>query len=272
VRVKKEPSRPHARHALRACGVAAVLWLPPPAHADAGPPYLTNDPGTPGNGNWEINIATMQTIERGVATYQVPQIDLNLGVGDRIQLTYEIPYVLQMRDGAPTASGWSNAYAGLKWRFFDQGQGGWQMSTFPQFETAGSTTAQRKGIAAEGSRLLLPLEVAKSVGPLQLDFEAGYYAPWHGPEERILGFVVGHAVTPRLELDAELYNDHVLGTSPQVTTLDVGGRYKLQRGFILLFMAGRSLGGNGPGQVQYLGYLGIQILLSHYGRTLTSEP
>jgi hypothetical protein len=253
----------------RFCLLAAALVAPNVVNADAGPPYLTNDPGTPGNANWEINIASMQTIERGVASYQVPQIDLNFGVGDRIQLTYEIPYVIETRDGEPHASGWSNAYPGVKWRFFDQGEDGWQISTFPQFETAGSLSAQRKGLAAAGSRLLLPLEVAKSAGPLQLDFEAGWYA--QGPRERILGFVAGRAVTPRLELDAELYNDHVLGTSPQVTTLDVGGRYKLHRGFILLFMAGRSLGGNAPGQVQFMGYLGVQVLLSDYGRHLAAE-
>jgi hypothetical protein len=240
------------------------------AGADAGPPFLTNDPGTPGNANWEINIASMQTIEHGVSTYQVPQIDVNFGVGDRVQLTYEVPYVIETRDGAPTMSGWGNAYPGVKWRFFDQGEGGWQLSTFPQFETAGSADAQRRGIAEPGQRLLLPLEVAKAVGPYTLNFEAGYYLPRHGLEERILGFVAGTQVTPRLELNGELYNDHVMG-SPEVTTLGFGGRYKLHRGFLLLFMAGRSLDGNGPGQVQFMGYLGVQILLSDYGRTLTDE-
>ena len=240
--------------------------------ADAGPPYLTNDPGTPGNGNFEINLASMQTIERGVASYQVPQIDVNFGVGERVQLTFEVPYVVQTREAEPRASGWGNAYPGVKWRFFDQGEGGWQISTFPQMETSGSDSARHAGIAVDGPRLLLPLEVAHPVGAYTLDFEAGYYLPWHGPEERILGFVAGRLLTPRLELDAELYNDHVMGTSPEVTTLDIGGRYRLHRGFILLFMAGRSLAGNGPGEVQFMGYFGVQILLSDYGRSLASEP
>jgi hypothetical protein len=263
-------SLPRTPRLTATCCLLGTLVLPGVVRADAGPPYLTNDPGTPGNANWEINLGTMQTIEHGVASYQVPQIDVNFGVGDRIQLTYEIPYVLQTRDGAPTETGWSNAYPGLKWRFFDAGEGGWQLSTFPQFETAASTQAQRKAIAAPGSRLLLPVEVAKAAGPFSLNFEAGYYV--QGSPERILGFVAGRQLSARLELDGELYNDHVMGTTPNVTTLDVGGRYRLHRGFILLFMAGRSLAGNSPGQVEFLGYLGIQILLSDYGRTLTSDP
>ena len=39
---------------------------------------------------------------------------------------------------------------------------------------------------------------------------------------------------------------------------------------MLLCMAGRNLS-NGPGQVQVMGYLGLQILLSNYGRALASD-
>ena len=252
------------------CGVAFAV--PRPARAQAGPPYLTNDPGTPGHGNWEINLGVMPTVSGGVATWQIPQLDVNFGLGDRIQLTYEIPYIVQTASGQPSESGWSNALPGVKWRFLDQGEGGWQMSIFPQLQTAGSASAQRRGIAGDGPRLLLPVEVAKRVGPLDLDFEAGYYFPHdgHGVEERILGFVAGHRFSPRLELDAELYNDHAMGALPDYTTLDVGGRYRLGRGFILLFMAGRSIA-NSSGEVDFMSYLGVQVLLSDYGLHLEKE-
>ena len=118
-----------AHNGPRLLGAAALacaaLCVSQAVRADAGPPYLTNDPGTPGNGNWEINIGSMQTLEHAVASYQLPQIDLNFGLGERIQLTYEIPYVLQTREGAPSASAWGNAYPGLKWRFYDEGEDIW---------------------------------------------------------------------------------------------------------------------------------------------------
>lgn len=250
------------------CG--AAFLVPRTARAQAGPPYLTNDPGTPGDGNWENNLAVMTTRSAGVTAWQVPQIDLNFGLGDRIQLTFEIPYVVQSGGGQPQVSGWSNALTGIKWRFLDQGEGGWEMSTFPQFETAGSASAQSKGIAGEGPRLLLPFEVSKSFGPFDLDFEAGYYFAHRGPEERILGFVAGHNFTPRLELDVELYNDHAMGALPDFTTLDVGGRYRLGRGCVLLFMAGRSIA-HSSGEIDFMSYLGVQILLSDYGLHLEKE-
>jgi hypothetical protein len=251
---------------------AASLFFPLLARAQGGPPFLTNDPGTPGHANWEINIASMPIIRRGVSSYQLPQLDINFGLGDRIQLTYEVPYVLETTPGQPQQTGWSNAVTGVKWRFFDQGEDGWQLSTFPQFETKGSTLAQKNGIAGNGPRLFLPVEVSKKFGPLNFDFEAGYFFPWRGPEERILGFMVGHSFTHRLELDAEVYNDRAMGTLPHDTTFDFGGRYKLHQGFVLLFMAGRSFSGNSSGQPEFMGYLGIQILLSKYGRELTKEP
>jgi len=258
--------------ALLLCLSVLLLYTPDSAHAQAGPPFLTNDPGTPGNANWEINIASMQTLTHDSASYQIPQIDLNYGLGDRIQLTYEVPYVVQANSGQPAHSGWSNAYPGVKWRFLDQGEEGWQLATFPQIQTGASQLAQQRGIAAPGPRLLLPLEAARNFGPVALDLEAGYYIPRQGPRERILGLVAGHTLTQRLELDAEIYYDHATGALPHDTTLDLGGRYKLSRGLVALFMAGRSLNGHADGQPEFLGYFGIQLLLSDYGRTLTPDP
>ena len=257
--------------AISLCAIALTLHFAGSAHAQAGPPFLTNDPGTPGNANWEINLGSMQTISRDVSSYQTPQIDLNFGLGDRIQLTYEVPYVLQSAPGQRAQSGWSNGYPGLKWRFLDGGEDGWQMSTFPQVETGVSTRARQIGIGVAGPRYLLPLEVTRKIGTVDVDFEVGYYLPGHGPRERIIGLVAGRPVMQQLELDVEIYDDRPYDAGPRSTTLDLGGRYKLSRGLIALFMAGRSVNGISNGQPEFISYLGIQILLSNYGRTFASD-
>jgi hypothetical protein len=264
--------KPARAIACAALAIACMLHGARMAHAQAGPPFLTNDPGTPGNANWEINLGTMQTIARGSSSYQAPQLDLNFGLGDRIQLTYEIPYVFQSSSGQATQSGWGNAYPGIKWRFLDQGEDGWQMSVFPQMETGGSQLARQKGIAVAGPRYLLPFEVTKKVGPLDVDFEAGYYFPGNGSKERIFGLVAGRPVNDRFELDVEIYDDRVYDDSQHSTTLDIGGRFKLGTGVIALFMAGRSFNGISNGQPEFVGYVGVQILLSDYGRRFTPDP
>ncbi len=250
------------------CGSLAA---PAPVHAQAGPPFLTNDPGTPGNANWEINLASMETLARGVANYQIPQIDLNFGVGERIQLTYEVPYVANATSGAPVHTGWGNGYPGIKWRFLDQGEDGWQASIFPQVETAGTRLARDNGLAEPGPRYLLPVEIYRKLGPLDVDVEVGYYLFGHASKERILGVAAGSSVTERLELDGEIYDDHADGAGPHFTALDLGGRYKLRTGVIALFMVGRSVNGFSRGQPEFMSYVGVQLLLSDYGRRFSGD-
>ncbi len=246
----------------------ALSWVSAPARAQGGPPFLTNDPGTPGAGNWEINLGAAATHASGTGSYQLPQLDVNFGLGDRVQLTVEAPYVLQYSSGASAQEGWSNVFLGVKWRFLDQGEEGWQASVFPQFETAGSRLAQRNGIAIAGPRLLLPVELVHKVGPLDVNVEAGYYLPRNGYSERFLGVALGRELSPRLELDGEIYADKASGAPPDDTIADVGLRYKLHPAFILLGLAGRSIAGTGGEHAQFVGYLGVQILLSDYGAHL----
>ena len=254
---------------LRRC-VAGSAWvilavLPRIVGADAGPPFLTNDPGTPGNERWEINIGSVATRAGNADIYQVPQIDLNYGLGDRVQLTYEIPYEIDRVDGR-TTSGWGNAFPGLKWRFLDEGETGWQMAVFPQLETRVSRRAAQAALGETDTRLLLPVELARTFGRVAVDLEAGYYT-LRGPRERILGGVAGSVLSPRFELDLELYDDRVFGSS-SLTTLDIGGRYRLSPAFILLALAGHSVQVSGTATPEWFGYVGIQILLEHGGRSL----
>ena len=63
-----------------------------PSHAQGGPPFITDDPGTPGNRQWEINLGFIGNHNPAHASYQLPNIDINYGWGDRIQLMFS-PYL-----------------------------------------------------------------------------------------------------------------------------------------------------------------------------------
>jgi hypothetical protein len=244
--------------------------VPAITDAQGAPPLLTTDPQTPGNGNWEINLGVMPVLRQHQNLFQVPQIDVNFGLGDRLQLTWEIPYVLETQASQAPQTGWGNALPGVKWRFLET-ENGWKVSVFPQVELPGFATSVRNRTSSSGTRLLLPVEVEKPVGRLNLSFEGGYYIPWHSYGERILGFALGREVTPKLELMGELYNDYPMGRLPHDTTFDGGGTYKFHEGLLLLVMAGRSFSGNSSGQPEFIGYIGVQILLTKYGKQLQSD-
>ena len=233
--------------------------------AQGGPPFLTNDPGTPGNMNWEINVGYIPFFYSNQSVSHTPDLDINFGIGDRIQLTYENAWLRVQNPGSATKFGLGQSNPGVKWRFYDAGEKGWSISTFPQFFLNNPNDAVKRGITPRSSSFLMPAEFSKKFGPVDVDMEAGYLVVHKGPDSWITGIVVGHEFTPKLELDLEFYNQgtfHPATDTPRnVPSFDLGGRYKLHSPVLLLFMAGRSLEAASPTRPYFLGYIGVQILL-----------
>jgi hypothetical protein len=231
------------------------------AFAQGGPPYYTNDPGTPGNHNWEINLGYMPFYYNGQSISHVPDVDINFGLGDRIQLTYENAW-LRVRNSASSAKyGLGQSNPGVKWRFYDGGESGLSVSVFPQLFLNNPNDAVRRGITPASESFLLPFEFTHKIGPIDVDYEIGYEQVHKGPNGWITGLVVGHDFTRKFEGDMEFYNSGTFHPWQNQPTLDIGGRYKIHRPVILLFMAGRALEPARSNQAYFLGYFGIQLLL-----------
>jgi hypothetical protein len=110
--------------------LALPLLLTVPAYGQGGPPFRTDDPETPGNRHWEINFGWIGDRNPAAGAYQVPDFDINYGLGDRIQLKYEIPIALEeIRPQPATATapavpghvigGIGESLLGVKWRFYE---------------------------------------------------------------------------------------------------------------------------------------------------------
>jgi hypothetical protein len=231
------------------------------AFAQGGPPYYTNDPGTPGHLNWEINLGYMPFFFSNQSVSHTPDVDINFGVGDRIQLTYENAWLRVQKPSSATKFGLGQSILGVKWRFHDAGESGLSISVFPQLFLNNPDDAVRRGITPASEALLVPFEFSKKFGPVDVDCEIGYQFVHKGPNGWITGLVLGHDFTPRLELDMELYNQGTFHPSDNQPTIGLGARYKLHRPLILLLMAGRSLEPTRPNQSYFIGYFGIQLLL-----------
>jgi hypothetical protein len=245
-----------------------VLFLAFPANvfAQGGPPLLTDDPGTPGNRSWEINIAAMRTISPGERQFQAPLLDINYGWGDRIQLKYQVDYLYDADNGAAYRGTPDNSLMGVKWRFYQQSkEGGWNISTYPQLELNNPDDALKRVLVEPGPRFLLPIEITHIFGPLETNFEVGYWFNNKRPNGRILGLAFGHLFGDKFELIGEIYDEAWLGGRQRSTTLDMGGRWEFHKNLVLLFMVGRNPGGLTPGgvslerQTTFIGYFGLQV-------------
>jgi hypothetical protein len=231
------------------------------ARGQGGPPYYTNDPGTPGNFNWEINIGYMPFFYSNQSVSHTPDVDINFGIGDHIQLTYENAWLRIQNPGSATKFGLGQSNPGVKWRFYDAGEDGLSISVFPQLFLNNPDNAVRRGITSPSQSFLLPVEFSRKFGPVDVDYEIGYQFFHDGPNGWITGLVVGHEFTPKLELDVEVYSQGRFHPTDNQPAIDFGGRYKLHSPVILLLMAGRSLEAARPNQPYFVGYFGIQLLL-----------
>jgi hypothetical protein len=98
--------------------------------AQGGPPFRTDDPETPGNKHWEINFGFIGERNPAAGAYQIPDFDINYGLGDRIQLKYEIPIAIEETRPQPASpgepavrgqviGGLGESLLGIKWRFYE---------------------------------------------------------------------------------------------------------------------------------------------------------
>ena len=250
------------------------------AHAQGGPPFITDDPGTPGNRQWEINIGWIGDHNPGVAYYQLPNIDINYGWGDRIQLMFS-PYLAAATDeNNTTSAGLGETVFGVKWRYFEHHRAGelksdenllFSLGTYPQASINNPTSAVRRGIVENGPQYYLPVEFTAKLGSIDFNGEVGH---WFGnqliPSRWGRGLIVGHEFSQRFELYGELYDlqdANRIGDVPKQRelTLDVGGRQTLDRGghLRLLFMGGRGIQAvsRQNSEPSWIAYVGLQVLL-----------
>ncbi len=186
--------------------VVLLAALSVPAAAQGGPPYYTNDPGTPGDLNWEINLGYMPFLYSNHSVSHTPDVDINFGVGDRIQLTYENAWLRVQDPSSSTKFGLGQSNLGVKWRFYDAGESGLSVSTFPQLFLNNPNDAVRRGITPASQAFLLPFEFSKKFGPVGVDYEIGYQFTHKGPNAWLTGLVLGHDFTSKFEMDMEFYS------------------------------------------------------------------
>jgi hypothetical protein len=259
----------HLSHITRALILLAVLSAGS-AWASGGPPMITDDPGTPGDGHWEINAAGLCSHAVGATAYQLPLVDVNYGVGDRLQLKFEIPWLLQNGITGASRSGAGDGLAGIKWRFYDAGENAWQISTYPQvefgFPLSNSThnglvnSSINYLLPDSGTSYLLPVELEHGFEGFDVNFELGrWFRPAHQGDTWIAGGVLTHEVRKGFELMVELHDESVINQSQDELILNFGARWDFSKQYTLLLSAGHDVHNTLGNTNTLLTYIGLQM-------------
>lgn len=177
-----------------------VICLQP---AQAGPPYVTDDPEPTETHQFENYLYVQGTHAAGSFASPGVGIEINYGAFANTQLSWSIP--LNPNPG-PGGMGivWAPLGGGIKYRLIQEDGEGWrpQVAVFPQiFIPIGSASH------STSTTELLPIWLQKSVGPWTA-FGGGGYTLNPGTNNRnftIYGCALQRQISDKLELGAELF-------------------------------------------------------------------
>lgn len=214
----------------------------------ASPPMQSDDTGTPGANQWEVNVLATGEFAGDEHRIEAPLLDLNYGIGEDVQLKFELPYVfLAQRDAVADdgsivrAHGVGDALLGLKYRFYDDKDNGLSFAVYPQvkFRTPGAN----KEVSDQKTTLIVPAIVTREfeqfsvTGNVGVEFadERHYFAS--------AGF--GTRLNDRVALMAELAGRDLNTSATQRVLLNLGWRWKLSDNQSLSGAVGRDVHAGG---------------------------
>jgi hypothetical protein len=215
----------------------------------------TDDPGTPGSGHLELNVALEIEREGEGTNYDAPRIDANLGIGTRLQLKAEVPLRVRTRPGEAARSDLGNLVVGLKWRFAETGT--LAVSTYPQVTLQGAESARAKDLA-ESEAVLVPLEIAWQSEPLSINAELGYEIGRH-ESEMVFGLALGRRVGRRVELLGECHGSASTDLGEIGMLCGAGFRYALHHAVSALAAFTAGVFGSEEDRPDYRVYTGVQV-------------
>lgn len=232
------------------------------ARAQGGPPLVTDDPGTPGPGTWEVNVALTLNRTSLSSSWGTPLIDANYGWGERLQLKLEMP-VAVVSDAGGRRGGIGNPLLGVKWRFLDEETAGVAVSTYPQLGFNLVSSSADRGLAERETEFFLPVSAVKTVGPLAVNVEVGRVFESAGGEW-VWGVALGHTFGG-VEALAEIFGRHGDDAESRQLLVNLGARIPVAATSTLLVSGGWSLSDGGDGPRHAFVYFGLQLTTPRKG-------
>jgi|GEM_PF-596505 len=214
------------------------------------PPMKADDSGTPGAGNWEINTVFDGDFARGQHLVEAPLFDINYGLGEDVQIKYEVPWVVLREpgeEGQPSRKvhGVGNSLLGLKYRFYDEEESGLSLAVYPQlgFRTPGSKSRDDGGVG-EPASFLLPLLLTKDFSAASITANTSLEKTSGDSHINLSAvFGVGTRLSQNNALLSELAVDDLNSSDARRFTVRLGARRKIDENHVLFAALGVDLNG-----------------------------
>lgn len=225
--------------------------------AQAGPPFLTDDPEPTETGHWEI-YAPLFEAEGSSSDFQGSfGAEINYGPVKNVQLTLGLP-VSYIHDASGWTSGAGDIAASVKYRFYHDETSGVQIAAFPGI----TLPTASKGLGAGHVTALLPVWAQKDIGKWSV-FGGGGYAINPGIGNRDYwtgGIAVSRQFGDKLlvGLEADRQGPDVVGGHSS-TSLGIGAIYDLPGPLRLLTSAGPTLKDHGGQGFHFFAAIGIDF-------------
>jgi hypothetical protein len=227
------------RCANAAAAFALAVVVTGTASAQGGAPLSTEDTNTTPKGAWEINLIGSYARMPGVTQVVAPDLDVNYGLGERVQVKVELPWVTVREDGAESRSGIGRATAGVKWRLAGEGGADRTLAVFPQYTWTVRSASARRGIVPEGQQWFVPVIASMHVGSVPVAADAGRI--WGADATGwAAGIVTGVPCHAPIECAAEIRQSRA--QHRHATLLNTGLRWKLDDSLSLLAAIGHEFG------------------------------
>jgi hypothetical protein len=242
---------------LFALTTLAVLCCVLP-RAEAGPPFITDDPEPVEYQHWEFYLSTIDFKTSAGWTGTAPHLELNYGAAPGLQLHLIAPLSFDSPKEGPGHIGYGDTELGFKLRFIDEAEGKWwpQVGIFPLVELP--TGNHDLGLGNGKAQAFLPVWLQKSWGKWTTYGGGGW---WYNPGDDnrnywFTGVVLQRKITEKFSLASELfYRTPNVPDGKNQIAINPGFIWDISDTYHLIASAGHSV----EGTSEFFGYLGFQI-------------
>lgn len=232
--------------ALPAAALAITLGFGSPAQA--GFPFLTDDPGTQGTGKVELDLFLQYSRFKGGSTGSLPGVSFAYGITDNFDLTLGIPVAMTQVNGVGTNMGLGDVSAGFKFRFLEEDTEGWRPAIAFAPSVIFPSGSQARGTGAGYTRAFLPVWFGKTAGDWSffagggLNINQATVAGVRQTNWWYTGLGITYQINDDWMVGSEVYyTSPVSKTAKNLVGFNVGVVYALAKGHNLMATVGRNV-------------------------------